>query len=198
MKRSVPLLIAAIIGLIYVICIMSNLSNFAGAIASVLSAMGRGRIGRTETIVLLFPHIIFVLIAVIFNIIGWAVNKRGFAITAGILYSVSLIPCFILIIPSLVLSFVGAAQLKKKEDGNAQQNIVVNVAASASTPQNKVSAEKQILTLCQTSKVLTLVEIVSKTDLEMGEAEDVVNKLVAKGIAKEIKGTDGKTTYDFS
>jgi hypothetical protein len=43
-----------------------------------------------------------------------------------------------------------------------------------------------------------LVEIVSKTDLEMDEAEDGANKLVAKGIAKEIKDANGKMHYDFS
>jgi hypothetical protein len=32
----------------------------------------------------------------------------------------------------------------------------------------------------------------------MDEAEEVVKKLVAKGLAKEQVGSDGKLTYDFS
>jgi len=80
------------------------------------------------------------------------------------------------------------------------QNIVVNVAAPTGSPSSgpKISAEKQVLTLAEKSSSLTVRQIVSQTSLEMDEAEEVVKKLVAKGMAKEQVGSDGKLTYDFS
>ncbi|MDR0909918.1 MAG: TM2 domain-containing protein [Spirochaetaceae bacterium] len=80
------------------------------------------------------------------------------------------------------------------------QNVVVNVTAPAAAPAPaaKVSADKQILALSQKIPTLTIKQIVSQTDLEMDEAEEAVKKLVAKGMAKEQVGSDGKMTYDFS
>lgn len=80
------------------------------------------------------------------------------------------------------------------------QNIVVNVAAPASAPsatEVKVSAEKQILSLSQQSGTLSIKDIISKTSLEMDEAETAVKKLVDKGMAKEVVTPEGKTVYDF-
>ena len=83
---------------------------------------------------------------------------------------------------------------------NQSQNIVVNVSgpAAASSPEPKISAEKQVLTLAEKSPSLTIKQIVSQTSLEMDEAEEAVKKLVDKGMAKEQASSDGKLTYDFS
>ena len=84
---------------------------------------------------------------------------------------------------------------------NQSQNVVVNVTAPAGTPVSesvKISAEKQILALSGESNTLTLRQIISQTSLEMEEAEEAVKKLVAKGMAKEQVGPDGKLFYDFS
>ncbi|MDR1901645.1 MAG: TM2 domain-containing protein [Treponema sp.] len=79
------------------------------------------------------------------------------------------------------------------------QNIVVNVAApTGTTPEVKISAEKQILALSEKSSSLSLKHIVSQTSLDMEEAEEAVKKLVSKGMAKEQVSSDGKLTYDFS
>jgi uncharacterized membrane protein YccF (DUF307 family) len=77
----------------------------------------------------------------------------------------------------------------------SQQNITVNVGQVST---EKESPEKQILKITQTNQVLTLVQIVSQTNLEIEEAEATVKKLVDKGLAKENIGDDGKTRYDFS
>ena len=84
---------------------------------------------------------------------------------------------------------------------NPSQNVVVNVTAPAGTPASesvKISAEKQILALSGESSTLSLRQIISQTSLEMEEAEEAVKKLVAKGMAKEQVGPDGKLFYDFS
>jgi uncharacterized membrane protein YccF (DUF307 family) len=77
----------------------------------------------------------------------------------------------------------------------SQQNVIVNVAPIQG---EKISPEKQILKITQTTKMLTLAEVVSQTTLEFDEAETTIKKLVDKGLAKEDIGSDGKKRYDFS
>jgi hypothetical protein len=112
MKRSIVLLISAIIGWVYGMFI--TISFFTGAIVN--SSPGVEALAGGIAAVLVLPHMICVLIALIFNILGWAVNKREFALTAGILYSASaamFILFAVFVVPSIVLSFVGYAKLKK-------------------------------------------------------------------------------------
>ena len=91
--------------------------------------------------------------------------------------------------------------------GNQQQNVVVNVnvptggtASQGGTPSQTpvlLSPEKQILQLATTNPVLTIRDIVSKTTLELDEAEIVIKKLVEKGLAKETVTEDGKIRYSL-
>lgn len=65
---------------------------------------------------LIGPHIIITFLALIFNIIGWSSVKPWAALTGAILYSVAAIMFIrycIFVIPSIVLSFVGFAKMKK-------------------------------------------------------------------------------------
>ncbi|MBU0936870.1 MAG: TM2 domain-containing protein [Spirochaetes bacterium] len=86
--------------------------------------------------------------------------------------------------------------------GSAQQqsqNIVVNVTTPAGTvPEVRISAEKQVLALADQSSQLTLRQIVSRTSLDVDEAEEAVRKLVARGMAREQIAEDGKVLYDFN
>ena len=64
------------------------------------------------------PHLICTLIAVIFNALGLFLNKRGFALTGAILYSVAMVlflAYFMFVIIEMILSYVGFAMMKKKE-----------------------------------------------------------------------------------
>ncbi len=79
-----------------------------------------------------------------------------------------------------------------------QQNVVVNVTAPASNQETRINAEKQILNLSNEKSVLTLKEIVSRTTLNLEEADKTIKKLIEKGMAKEIVSTDGKISYDLS
>jgi hypothetical protein len=93
----------------------------------------------------------------------------------------------------------GSGVLQNSQSNN--QNIVVNVTAptpTGTTPEVKISAEKQILTLSEKISSLSIKQIVSQTALEMEEVEEAVKKLVSKGMAREQVGSDGKLTYDFS
>lgn len=115
-KRSKALLISAILGIAYSIYLISH---FAGATSS---TEGAEQVGAALATVLVTPHMILVVLAAIFNAVAYFTNKRGFALTAGILYSVGgvLFLLYILfVVPSLVLSFVGYANLKKINEHNA-------------------------------------------------------------------------------
>jgi TM2 domain-containing membrane protein YozV len=95
-----------------------------------------------------------------------------------------------------------ANALQGARAGNNGQNIVVNVA-NTSSPAGpmaaiKTSAEKQILQLAENSPQLSLKDIVSRTELEMDEAETALRRMAEKGLIKEILDPAGKTLYDAS
>jgi hypothetical protein len=71
-------------------------------------------------------------------------------------------------------------------------------AAPAPAPEVKLSAEKVILQLAEKTNPLSLKQIISLTSLELDEADVAVKNLVAKGVATEQVGPDGKSIYDFS
>ncbi|GAA0674006.1 MULTISPECIES: hypothetical protein [Clostridium] len=109
-KHSKALLISAILGALYSIYLICY---FTGAIGG---SEGAEQVGAAMATALVTPHMVLVVLATIFNWVGYFTNKRGFALTGGILYSVSGVMFLIYImfvIPSIVLSFVGYANLKK-------------------------------------------------------------------------------------
>ena len=110
-RRSKLLLASAIIGVLY---ILYSISYWTGANTS--GADTAEAIGAGIATALVMPHLICTGLAVIFNIIGWAMNHRGFALTAGILYSVAMIlfpMYFMFVLLEVIFSFVGFAKLKK-------------------------------------------------------------------------------------
>lgn len=121
-KHSKALLVGAILGVAYSIYLILY---FSGAIGG---SEGTEQAGAVIAAALVTPHMILVVLATIFNLVAYFTNKRGLALTAGILYSVGgvLFLVYILfVVPSLVLSFVGYANLKKINESNT--NIEANV-----------------------------------------------------------------------
>ncbi|MFQ8922392.1 MAG: hypothetical protein ACLR60_10900 [Clostridium paraputrificum] len=108
-KHSKALLISAILGTLYAIYLISY---FGTGMTSNDSAEA---VGAAIATALVTPHMILVVLAAIFNWVAYGTNKRGFALTAGILYSVAgaiFLMYIMFVVPSLVLSFVGYAKLK--------------------------------------------------------------------------------------
>lgn len=108
-KHSKALLISAIIGSLYALYLIVHFGS------SVSSNDAAEAIGAAIATALVLPHMILVILAVIFNWVGYGTNKRGFALTAGILYSVAgvmFLLYILFVVPSLVLSFVGYSKLK--------------------------------------------------------------------------------------
>lgn len=113
-KKSKLLLVSWIIGALYLVYLISYIGG-AGSAAGTDSAEA---LGTAIGLALIVPHLLFVALAVIFNILGWAMNKRGFALTGGILYAVSILMMpiyFMFVLIEMILSFVGFAKMKKPE-----------------------------------------------------------------------------------
>ncbi len=74
-------------------------------------------IGTALGIMLQLPSLILSFLGTIFNWVAWGGNRKGFALTAGILFSVAFlmgIGNFFGYIPCIVLCFVGYSQLRKE------------------------------------------------------------------------------------
>lgn len=110
MKKSKLLLVSWILTLAYLIYILVYVSTTADAGNSAEQA------GATIAFMLMLPHLFVALIGLILNVLGWAMNKRGFALAGAILYSVSmfLFPIyFFFLIVQTILSYVAFAKMPK-------------------------------------------------------------------------------------
>lgn len=80
------------------------------------SANTAEQIGAGIATVLVMPHLVMTVLAVIFNALGLFMHKRGFALTGEILYTVALVlfPIyFMFVIVEMILSYIGFAKMKK-------------------------------------------------------------------------------------
>ena len=110
MKKNKLLLVSWILGALYFVYLVSY---FVGGVSN---TEGSEQVGAALATALLMPHMVAVGLAALFNILGWAQNGRGFALTGGILYCVSIVlfpPYFMFVTIQLILSFMGVSKLKK-------------------------------------------------------------------------------------
>lgn len=110
MKKSKLLLVSWILSALYLIYLVVYFTGIIGG------SSGSEQIGASLAGMLVMPHALLVLLGLIFNILGWSMNKRGFALTGAILYAVSMvlfIPYFFFVLIQTILSFIGYAKLKK-------------------------------------------------------------------------------------
>lgn len=116
-KRSKMLLASAIIGVLYMLYSVFYWTGANTGNSDTATAIGAG-----IATALVMPHLICAGLAVIFNILGWAMNHRGFALTGGILYAVAMVlfpMYFMFVVLEVIFSFIGFAKLKKI---NAENN----------------------------------------------------------------------------
>ena len=110
-KKSVLLLISLILGVAYMAYLVSYFVG-AGADASTSAEA----VGAGIATALVMPHMICTLVAVVFNLLGWLLNKRAFALVGAILYAVAMVlfPLyFMFVVVQMILSFVAFAKMKK-------------------------------------------------------------------------------------
>ena len=107
LKKTRNLLIAAIV--ITVLVLGYYISYFSGAVS-------QDEIAGSIASLLVLPHGIAVAIALLFNILGLVMKSKGFIMTSGILYLVSIIfmPIyFMFVLIQAVLCFIAYGQQKK-------------------------------------------------------------------------------------
>lgn len=108
----IPLLISAGIGMFYICFSIPYWINATAGMSDPFEALGAG-----IATALVVPHLICVVLAVIFNAVAACMMKPGFALTGGILYAVAMVlflPYFMFVIVEMILSFVGFARMKKQ------------------------------------------------------------------------------------
>ncbi len=108
-KRNVLLLVAALLGSAYLIYLVSYI-----AAAPVSMGNSAADAGTAIAMMMIMPHAALTGLAVIFNWIGWGLNKRWAALTAGILYAVAIVMIFMFVVVEMILCFVAFAQMGKK------------------------------------------------------------------------------------
>ena len=110
-KRSIILLIAAIIGLLITFYLWSYTS---GAVSNTSS--GAEALGAAIAMRMAQPMMLMFTLSTIFCVVAWLFKIRWAALVAGILYAVSmaLLPAWAMfpIIP-MILSFIGYARMGK-------------------------------------------------------------------------------------
>ncbi len=120
MKKSKLLLAAGIIGTLYLIYLISYFTN------AVSSTDGAEAIGAGIATALVMPHMVCVIIAVIFNWLGWAFKARWGALVAGIMYAVSIgIFSFgILRLSGVLLAMIFCFVVFAKNENTSEKNII--------------------------------------------------------------------------
>ena len=117
-KRSIILLIAAILGVLITFYLWNYLSSAVSNTSSSAEALGAAFAMRMAQ-----PMVLMFTLSTVFCVIAWLFNIRWAALVAGILYAVSMtqLPAWAMFpaIP-MILSFIGYARMgkAKKETKN--------------------------------------------------------------------------------
>ena len=107
LKKTRNLLIVAIV--ITVLVLGYYISHFSGAVS-------QDEVAGSIAGLLVLPHGITVTIALLFNVLGLVMKSKGFILTGGILYLVSIVfmPIyFMFVLIQAVLCFIAYRQQKK-------------------------------------------------------------------------------------
>ena len=105
------LLISLILGAAYLVYSVVYWSGAAGSGSNIGEQIGSG-----IATALVMPHLVCTVVAVIFNALGLFLEKRGFALTGAILYTVAIVlfPIyFMFVIIEMILSYIGFAKIPK-------------------------------------------------------------------------------------
>lgn len=117
-QRSKLVLIGALLATVLVIveiAIYGGLVNQAPASPETAEEIGTA-IGTTIGLMMVLPHVVLFALGALFNWLGWITRVRGFTLTAGILYCVSLVlgvQNFYMVLIPLILAFIGYAKQGK-------------------------------------------------------------------------------------
>lgn len=119
-NKSKLLLVALVLSALYMI--YSAWYWFGGGAASQAGTDSAAQAGGAIAAALVTPHLLCALLALVFNALGFAMGKRGFALTAGILYAVSMVlfpMYFFFVIVQMILCFVAFAKMRRNANPSA-------------------------------------------------------------------------------
>ncbi len=119
-KKSRLLLASAIIGSIYLVFLLFYFGSF------IFSSNPFLALGASMAIQIVMPHMICAVAALIFNWIGWAKNVRWAALTAAILYAISIvmmITYFFGVILEMIFCFIAFARMKNPKKKNMPEDV---------------------------------------------------------------------------
>lgn len=109
------LVVALVLGAAY--AVYSLWYWFGGGAAGSVGSDSASQAGAGLAAMLVMPHLVLTLIAVVFNALATFMNKAGLALTAGILYAVAMVlfPLyFFFVIVQIILCFVAFAKMRKQ------------------------------------------------------------------------------------
>ena len=111
MKKNKFLLVSEIFGSLYLFFLiykfLINILNFQNFTKTLISII---------LIILIVPHILLVILGLIFNAIAFASNLKWSALVSGIFYSLAILVMplyFIFLLPSLILCFYSFSKMNK-------------------------------------------------------------------------------------
>ena len=110
-NRSITAFIGLVLAVAYAIYVSSYVAGINTSAAGDSEAIAAGLVT-----VFALPHMFIVWIGVIFGILGFFLRKVGFTLTAAILYASASVFFLVwgwMLIPSIVLGFVGYVNQKK-------------------------------------------------------------------------------------
>lgn len=119
--KDMVLLISAILSTAWLLIsymIIRGQISAAPEVATTAEELGQ-QIGTAIGAAMMIPFLVITFIGAVFNWCAWGTNKKGLALTAGILFSISLIFGFsyaLGVIPCVVLAFVGYSRLRKQAE----------------------------------------------------------------------------------
>ena len=111
MKKNILLGISLVLGVAY---IAYSAVYWVGANNS--GGTSADAAGAAIASILVMPHLVVTLVAVVFNALSFFMSKHAFALVAGILYAVAMIlfpMYFFFVIIECILCFVAYARMKK-------------------------------------------------------------------------------------
>jgi hypothetical protein len=110
MKKSKLLLVSWILTLLYLVFVIVSVFALGN------SENNNEQAGAAIALLLMLPQLFVAFVGLIMNVLGWALNKKGFALAGAILYAVAMflfIPYFFFLVIQTILSFVGYAKMGK-------------------------------------------------------------------------------------
>ncbi len=106
--------IGTVLSIMYIILAWYSIFSGVSDIQSDAEALGAGL-----AMMVIIPHLIVATIGGIFNVVGLKIQKRGFILTAAILYSVAIVLCIFwafALIPGMIFMWVGYAKMKSSKE----------------------------------------------------------------------------------